>query len=241
MLTKALSGAAQIFLLTAFAVAAAQGQSKETRAHRVVPLRPMTEDVEVLYGDPEAAGEPFVMRIRELPGTIIPPHRHPVDEHITVVQGTIYFGVGDNFDRAALKEIKAGGYAFIPKGSTMFGYIPEGAVVQVHGTGPFHIYWRAGSSWHMGHQTLDDDEAASRFKFRKGERVVGPRGAGRVRQAYFSGEILQYEVEREDGTLYMALEEELRHVCPEAGRRISGEPARRGWHRMCAPLPSDAG
>jgi hypothetical protein len=170
----------------------------------------MTADVEVLYGDPEAAGEPFVMRIRELPGTIIPPHKHPVDEHITVVEGTIYFAVSEKFDRAAMKEIKAGGYAFIPKGSTMFGYIPDGAIVQVHGVGPFHIHWRAGTNWHTGLKTLDDPDAASHFKFKRGERVVAKRGRGRVRQAYYSGEILQYEIEAEDGRLFMALEDELR-------------------------------
>ena len=210
MLTKAVSKLAAIFLLTVVTSATASAQSKETRETRIIPIKPMTEDVEILYGDPEKEGEPFVMRIRELPGTIIPPHKHPVDEHITVVEGTIYFAVSEKFDRAAMKEIKAGGYAFIPKGSTMFGYIPDGAIVQVHGTGPFHIYWREGASWHMGHKTLDDHEAASHFKFKKGECVVAKRGKGRIRQAYFSGEILQYEIEGEDGMLFMALEEELR-------------------------------
>ena len=84
------------------------------------------------------------MRIRELPGGIIPPHKHPVDENITVLQGTLYFAVGEKFDRGAMKELKAGSYAFIPKGSTMFGWTPEAAIVQVHGVGPFHIHWRAG-------------------------------------------------------------------------------------------------
>jgi quercetin dioxygenase-like cupin family protein len=210
MFTKAACGAALVALLTLVAPDAASGQSKEARGHRIVPIKPMTQDFEVLHGDPTKEGEPFVMRIRELPGTIIPPHKHPVDEHITVVQGTIYFAVSEKFDRAAMKEIKAGGYAFIPAGSTMFGYIPDGAIVQVHGTGPFHIYWREGASWHTGHKTLDDPDAASRFKFGKGERVVSKRGRGRIRQAYFSGEVLQYEVEGEDGTLFMALEEELR-------------------------------
>jgi quercetin dioxygenase-like cupin family protein len=209
MFSEAVHKVALIALLTLAASVAASAQSKETRAQRIIPIRPMTEDVEILYGDPGKEGGPFVMRIRELPGTIIPPHRHPVDEHITVVQGTIYFAVGEKFDRAAMKEIKTGGYAFIPKGSTMFGYIPDGAIVQVHGTGPFHIYWRAGASWHMGHQTLNDPDAAARFKFKKGERVNAKRGRGRVRQAYYSGEILQYEVEGDDGTLFMALEEEL--------------------------------
>ncbi len=210
MLMKTRFNAALIVLLTLVASAAASGQSKETREHRVIPIRPMTEDVEILFGDPAAAGEPFVMRIRELPGTVIPPHKHPVDEHITVVEGTIYFAVSEKFDRAAMKEIKAGGYAFIPKGSTMFGYIPDGAIVQVHGTGPFHIHWRAGTNWHTGLKTLDDPDAAAHFKFKKGERVVSKRGRGRVRQAYFSGEILQYEIEGENGSLFMALEDELR-------------------------------
>ena len=92
----------------------------------------------------------------------------------------------------------------------MFGYIPDGAIVQVHGVGPFHIYWRAGANWHNTHKTLDDADAATHFKFKKGERVVAKRGPGRIRQAYFSGEILQYEIVGDDGNLFMALEDELR-------------------------------
>ena len=126
-----------------------------------------------------------------------------------MVQGTIYFGVGEKFDRAAMKEIKIGGYAFIPKGSTMFGYIPDGAIVQVHGVGPFHIHWRAGNRWLDKDKTLDDPDAKSIFKFKKGERVSTKRGKGRIRQGLFSGEVLQYEIEGEDGTVYMANEDEL--------------------------------
>src|ERR687895_613468 len=127
--------------------------------HSLVPLRPMSQDVVILHGNPDAVGEPFVMRIRELPGGIIPPHKHPVDEHITVVQGTLYFAVGDVFDRAALKELKTGSYAFIPKGSTMFGYTPDAAIVQVHGVGPFHIRWRDGDQWRDSYKTLDSPDA----------------------------------------------------------------------------------
>jgi quercetin dioxygenase-like cupin family protein len=185
------------------------GQSSEKRTHRITPIAPMSQDVEILYGDPDKVGEPFVMRIRELPGGVIPPHRHPVDEHITVVQGTVYFGVGDKFDYAAMKELKVGSYAFIPKGSTMFGYTPEAAIVQVHGIGPFHIHWRAGNEWRNSLKTLDDPATASGFKFKKGERVVAKRGRGRVRQGYDSGEVIGYEIETEDGSLFMALEEEL--------------------------------
>jgi quercetin dioxygenase-like cupin family protein len=215
MKAKRVPAAASLVILIAWV--AASGQSKETRQNRMIPLRPMSQDVEVLYGDPNAVGEPFVMRIRELAGGIIPPHRHPVDEHITVLQGTLYFGVGEKFDRAAMKELKAGSYAFIPKGSTMFGYTPEAAIVQVHGVGPFHIHWRAGNTWRDSLKTLDDPDAASVFKFRKGERVVAQRGSGRIRQGYDSGEFIGYEIERADGTLFMAEEGDLRRST-ERGR-----------------------
>jgi quercetin dioxygenase-like cupin family protein len=202
--------AALLCLLVTSATAAAQ--STGTLEHRILPIHPMSQDVEVLYGDPEKVGEPFVMRIRELPGGIIPPHRHPVDEHITVVQGTLYFGVGDKFDRAAAKELKTGSYVFIPKGSTMFGYTPEAAIVQVHGVGPFHIHWRAGNQWRDRLRTLDDSDAASVFRSKRGDRVVAKRGAGRIRQGYDSGEVIGYDVQRADGSLFMALEGELRRV-----------------------------
>lgn len=204
------SRVAAICFVVLLACAAAVSHSAETRQHRIVPLQRLTQDFEVIHGNPDSAGEPFVMRIRELPGTIIPPHKHPVDEHITVVQGTLYFAVGEKFDRAAMQEIRTGGYAFIPKGSTMFGYIPDGAVVQVHGIGPFHIHWRAGAAWRDKDQTLDDPGAASVFKFKKGDRVAASRGKGHITQGYFSGEILQYEITADDGALFMAGEDELR-------------------------------
>jgi quercetin dioxygenase-like cupin family protein len=196
-------------LLIVLASTAGSSQPQKAREHRIIPIQPMSEDVEVLFGDPEVAGQPFVMRIRELPGGVIPPHRHPVDEHITVVQGTLYFAVGDKFDYAAMKEVKAGGYAFIPAGSTMFGYTPEAAIVQVHGVGPFHIHWRAGNQWRDKLLTLDDGGPGARFKFKKGERVVAKRGRGRIRQGYDSGELIGYEIEGDDGTLFIALEEDL--------------------------------
>jgi hypothetical protein len=189
--------------------AGAWGQSPGKPEHRIIPIHPMSEDVEILYGDPDKAGEPFVMRIRELPGGIIPPHKHPVDENITVLQGTLYFAVGEKFDRSAMTELKAGSYAFIPKGSTMFGWTPEAAIVQVHGVGPFHIHWRDGATWRDTLKTLDDPDAASVFKFKKGQAVLAKRGPGRIRQGYDSGEIIGYEIDGDDGTLFAAEEREL--------------------------------
>jgi quercetin dioxygenase-like cupin family protein len=187
-----------------------EAQTTESGKARLIPLTHMSEDVQVLYGDPEAEGKPFVMRIRELPGGVIPPHRHPVDEHITVVHGSIFFAVSETCERSEMKELKAGAYAFIPKGSTMCGYTPEAAVVQVHGVGPFHIHWRAGNSWRDGLKTLESPDAASVFKFRRGDRVTTSRGSGKIRQGYDSGEMVGYEIDGDDGTLFMALESEIK-------------------------------
>ena len=209
MLKRGLVGTSIGMALLLIASAGVMGQSGSGLEYRILPIHPMSEDVEVLYGDPEKPGEPFVIRIRELPGGIIPPHRHPVDENITVLQGTLYFGVGDRFDRSAMKELKAGSYAFIPKGSTMFGWTPEAAIVQVHGVGPFHIHWRAGNGWRDSLKTLDDPDAASVFKFKKGQAVVAKRGTGRIRQGYDSGEMIGYEIDGDDGTLFAAEEADL--------------------------------
>jgi len=210
MLSKGLAVAAFGFGVLSIAAAGAWGQSVGAPQPRIVPIHPMVEDVEVLYGDPEKPGEPFVMRIRELPGGIIPPHKHPVDENITVLRGTLYFAVADKCDRSAMKELQAGSYAFIPKGSTMCGWTPEAAIVQVHGVGPFHIHWRAGATWRDKLRTLDDPDAASTFKFKKGQRVVTVRGTGRIRQGYDSGEMVGYEIDGDDGSLFAAEESDLR-------------------------------
>jgi len=185
---------------SAFSAAPSVARAADAASHafHVAPLRPMSGDVEILSGDPEKAGEPFVMRIRELPGTVIPLHSHPVDENITVVQGTWYFAVGDRWDKSALTALHAGDYAYAPKGSTMFGYCPDGAIVQVHGIGPFVIHWLHGV------RTLNDPDAASTFRLRAGDRVTTPRGEGIIKEGYASGDVVQYEIEDASGSRFMA-------------------------------------
>lgn len=78
----------------------------------------MSGDVEILYGDPEKAGEPFAMRIREA-------------------------------------------------------------------------------------------DAAKTFTFKRGDRVHTPGGPGAVRNGYASGEIIQYEIAAEDGSVFMANQDEM--------------------------------
>jgi hypothetical protein len=40
-----------------------------------------------------------------------------MDENITVIQGTMRLGMGEKFDQAKLRDLPAGSYAPLPKGS----------------------------------------------------------------------------------------------------------------------------
>ncbi len=189
--------------LLGLSLATAQGGGEQTS---IIPLRPLEQDFEVIHGDIEKTGEPFVMRIRELRGGIIPVHQHPVDEHITVLQGTVYLGTGDVFDRAKLKRLGSGGYAFLPKGTLIFGETPDGpAVVQVHGVGPFHLDWKHPQ------KTFESPDAQQVFRYRAGQRIRTKYGVGKIEKGWASGPIVQYET-RVGKELVMATEAEVRRV-----------------------------
>src|ERR1051325_1940237 len=105
------------------------------RDARVIALTDFSGDVQILLGDPDSAG-PFVMRIHEPPGTIVPPHSHPVDENITVLRGTFWFGMGPQYDSAALRALPAGGDALAPARAATVAGGAAGAGVPGAGGGP---------------------------------------------------------------------------------------------------------
>ena len=64
-------------------------------------------------------------------------------------------------------------------------------------------------AWRDSLKTLDSPDASSVFRFKKGERVVTKRGRGSIRQGYDSGEVTGYEIDGDDGTLFIAEESEV--------------------------------
>jgi ChrR-like protein with cupin domain len=95
----------------------------------------------VLSGSPSADGEPFVIRLRFADKTQVAPHWHPVDEHITVIAGTFYMGMGEKFNESAAKEMPTGSYGFMPKEMRHFGWAKGTTIIQIHGIGPFKTNW----------------------------------------------------------------------------------------------------
>ena len=102
------------------------------------PSLPEGVKMAVLEGDPSKEG-PFVFRLK-LPDVYrVPPHTHPKPERITVLTGTFYLGMGDEFDEKKGKAMPAGIYGQWPAGMKHFVWAKGETILQYHGTGPWTI------------------------------------------------------------------------------------------------------
>jgi len=99
---------------------------------------PKGAKVAVLEGDLAAPG-PFTMRIWLPAGYKIPPHSHPGIEHVTVLSGSFFMGVGDTWDESKAHELTAASFSFMPAGMKHFAWAKSETVAQVHGMGPWGI------------------------------------------------------------------------------------------------------
>ena len=91
----------------------------------------------ILSGDPMKKGSPFVIRIKHPDGVKVPPHWHPIDEHMTVLSGKFHVGTGKTFDEAKTEVFSPGGYMVVPKKVPHFAVGEGETIVQIHGVGPF--------------------------------------------------------------------------------------------------------
>jgi hypothetical protein len=103
------------------------------------PALPPGASGALISGDPAKEGQPFVLRVKFPDGYQIAPHWHPTDEHVTVLQGTFLIGMGEKFDKAALKSLGVGGYAHTVAKMPHFAAAKGETIVQVHGIGPFTL------------------------------------------------------------------------------------------------------
>jgi hypothetical protein len=105
------------------------------------PVLPPGAMSTVVDGNPKEPGAYYIIRAKLPDGFKVPPHRHPSDENVTVLQGTLMIGLGEKFDAAALKELPAGTFARMPKGMPHFAMAKGETIVQVHGIGPFDFLY----------------------------------------------------------------------------------------------------
>lgn len=92
----------------------------------------------LVEGDPTKAG-PFTMRLKLPANYKVPPHWHPGVEHVTVLSGSFYMGLGDVFDESKARKLPVGGFALMAIGTRHFAFTKEEATIQLHGIGPWGI------------------------------------------------------------------------------------------------------
>ena len=99
---------------------------------------PAGAQMAVLQGDPSKA-EPFTVRLRFPDGYRIAPHTHPTDEHVTVIEGTLLVGMGEDVHQSDMVSLSAGGFVTAPAGHAHYAAARGTTIVQVNATGPFAL------------------------------------------------------------------------------------------------------
>jgi quercetin dioxygenase-like cupin family protein len=120
---------------TAFAQDAAKRIKPDDVVFKGNPLLKGVESA-VLIGDPT---KPEVVIVRnKFPANYkVAPHTHPHAEVVTVLSGSIGFGLGDTFDPAKGEVVKAGAINVVPAKQSHFVWTGgEEAIIQVQYTGP---------------------------------------------------------------------------------------------------------
>jgi len=101
------------------------------------PNVPKGAQVAVLLGDPTKAGEVIVQRVKLPANYQVPPHTHPYAETVTVISGSVGFGMGEKFDDKKGEMVKAGGFFAQPAKHAHYVWTGNApAIVQVQFTGP---------------------------------------------------------------------------------------------------------
>lgn len=102
------------------------------------PTLPAGAEFAVLMGNPAEEG-PFVMRLKFPAGYDIPPHRHPKEEHVTVLSGGFAMALGEKHDRSKAEPLPPGSFVRIPTGEAHYAWTEEETVVQINAMGPFGV------------------------------------------------------------------------------------------------------
>ena len=88
---------------------------------------------------PNVRNRDYIIRIRFPAGYRFPVQWHEESEHITVLQGSFLFAIGDEEDESLLQRYGPGDFIFAPAQVAHFGGSRVPTVIQVHGIGPFRM------------------------------------------------------------------------------------------------------
>ena len=92
-----------------------------------------------LAGDPKTGMHHAYLKLED--GAHIPPHWHSADEYVTVVQGTVLFGTGENADRGQTRLYAAGAFVYLPAGVRHFVWAKGEVVLSQTRAGAVDFNW----------------------------------------------------------------------------------------------------
>lgn len=126
-------------LLTAALLAASSAQGKPHKWMDGPPGLPTGAKFAVVSGDPGKEGM-FTVQIKMPAGYAVPAHHHPTDERVSVVSGSLGYGMGDKLDRDHAGTLDSGYHVVMQSGMNHWVFTKDtGATVQVTAMGPFQI------------------------------------------------------------------------------------------------------
>jgi len=133
------------FVLTLSALLAATATGAQAKAMKWMDASgaglPAGAKMAVVSGDPSKAG-PFVIRAKFPAGYAVPPHHHPGDEVVRVMDsGTLSYGMGDKLDKANAGSLTKGYHVTMMAGMNHWVFTNDPVEIQVSGTGPFAIVY----------------------------------------------------------------------------------------------------
>ena len=103
------------------------------------PSFPPSARLAIVVGEPAQAG-PYTIRVKVPKGVKLMPHRHPEDRVYTVLSGTFYIGLGDEFDAEKLQAYPPGAVIVLPGDTSHFHWAKSGEyVTQVTAIGPLGL------------------------------------------------------------------------------------------------------
>ena len=104
------------------------------------PNLPKGAQSATLLGDPTKAGEVVVTRVKLPANYKVPPHTHPYAETVTVISGSVGFGMGEKVDAKKGEMVKAGSFYAQPAKHAHYVWTgKQGAILQVQFIGPAGI------------------------------------------------------------------------------------------------------
>ena len=91
--------------------------------------------VAVLAGNPMQAGL-YIVRVKVPAGTVFGAHYHNETENVTVISGTLWVGIGDKVNKAAMKPLTAGSFVHVPAKLHHYAMTKTTTVIDITGIGP---------------------------------------------------------------------------------------------------------